>query len=48
VPAPRGAQLIRDDRIDTGLHATGGDARRICDPFGLTIAGAMRCSGTLE
>jgi hypothetical protein len=36
------AQEAREDRILHELHATGGDLRRICDMFGLSIAGASR------
>lgn len=38
-------QRIREDRI---LHeATGGDVRRLCDLFGLSIKGAERYTATL-
>lgn len=36
------AQSIRQDRILDEAHATGGDVRRLCDLFGLSIAGAYR------
>jgi integrase len=36
------AQSIRQDRILDEAHATAGDVRRICDLFGLSIAGAYR------
>ncbi|MGW5518882.1 hypothetical protein [Nocardia africana] len=36
------AQSIRMDRILNEAHATGGDIRRLCDLFGLSIAGAYR------
>ncbi|WP_280316862.1 hypothetical protein [Nocardia wallacei] len=36
------AQSIRMDRILDESHATGGDLRRLCDLFGLSIAGAYR------
>ncbi|WP_405165563.1 hypothetical protein OG203_10930 [Nocardia sp. NBC_01499] len=42
------AQAIREDRILDELHATGGDVRRICDLFGLSIAGAVRYSSALD
>ncbi|WP_454198881.1 hypothetical protein [Nocardia sp. Marseille-Q1738] len=42
------AQAIREDRILDELHATGGDIRRICDLFGLSIAGASRYRSALE
>jgi hypothetical protein len=40
-------QEAREDRILHELHATGGDLRRICDMFGLSIAGASRYSAVL-
>ncbi|MDF9279337.1 hypothetical protein P4U43_16225, partial [Arthrobacter sp. EH-1B-1] len=41
------AQRAREDRILNELHASGGDLRRICDMFGLSIAGASRYSTVL-
>lgn len=41
-------QALREDRILQEIHATGGDVRRICDLFGLTVAGAMRYTTGLE
>ena len=41
------AQQAREDRILHELHASGGDLRRICDMFGLSIAGASRYSTVL-
>ncbi len=41
-------QAIREDRILDELHATGGDVRRICDLFGLTIPGAARYACVLN
>jgi hypothetical protein len=41
-------QLLREDRILSEIHATGGDVRRICDLFGLSIAGATRYLGAVE
>lgn len=35
-------QALREDRILQEIHATGGDVRRICDLFGLTMDTAMR------
>lgn len=35
-------QALREDRILQEIHATGGDIRRICDLFGLTVEGATR------
>lgn len=39
---------LREDRILHEIHATGGDIRRICDLFGLSIAGATRYLKTVE
>ena len=36
------AQNMREDRILDELLATGGDLRRLCDLFGLSISGAER------
>ncbi|MFC9677890.1 hypothetical protein [Streptomyces sp. NPDC056949] len=41
-------QALREDRILQEIHATGGDVRRICDLFGLTVAGAMRYTTGLD
>ncbi|TNB75610.1 hypothetical protein FHJ30_02850 [Arthrobacter sp. BB-1] len=41
------AQKAREDRILHELHANGGDIRRLCDMFGLSIAGASRYSAVL-
>jgi len=38
---------LRSDRILQEIYATGGDVRRICDLFGLTIGGASRYAATL-
>ena len=40
-------QEAREDRILHELHASGGDIRRLCDMFGLSIAGASRYSAVL-
>ena len=40
-------QALREDRILQEIHATGGDVRRICDLFGLTMDTAMRYALTL-
>lgn len=40
-------QALREDRILQEIHATGGDVRRICDLFGITVATAMRYAATL-
>jgi hypothetical protein len=42
------AQALREDRILHELHATGGDVRRLCDLFGLSIGGAERYLATLD
>lgn len=39
---------IRQDRIMDEAHATGGDTRRLCDLFGLSIAGAHRYTDTVD
>jgi hypothetical protein len=41
-------QVIREDRILHELLATGDDVRRICDLFGLSIAGANRYATALN
>jgi hypothetical protein len=41
------ARDIRTDRILDEVHATGGDVRRICDLFGLSVAGALRYTSTI-
>jgi hypothetical protein len=40
-------QALREDRILQEIHATGGDIRRICDLFGLTVQAAVRYADTL-
>ena len=40
-------QALREDRILQEIHATGGDIRRICDLFGLTVDAALRYAITL-
>ena len=40
-------QALREDRILHEIHATGGDVRRICDLFGLSVSSALRYSATL-
>lgn len=42
------AGALREDRILHEIHATGGDVRRICDLFGMTVSGATRYLDTLE
>ncbi len=41
-------QALREDRILNEIHATGGDVRRICDLFGITIDTALRYANTLD
>jgi hypothetical protein len=41
-------QVLREDRILHEIHATGGDVRRLCDLFGLSVEGATRYLKTLE
>ena len=41
-------QALREDRILHEIHATGGDVRRICDLFGLSVEGATRYLKTVE
>jgi hypothetical protein len=41
-------QSPREDRILHEIHASGGDIRRICDLFGLSITGATRYLKTVE
>lgn len=41
-------QSLREDRILHEFHATGGDIRRVCDLFGLSITGATRYLKTVE
>lgn len=42
------AQALREDRILNELLDSGGDVRRICDLFGLTVSGAMRYTAALH
>ncbi|WP_125592197.1 hypothetical protein [Amycolatopsis balhimycina] len=41
-------QSLREDRILHEVHATGGDIRRLCDLFGLSVAGAERYVAVFE
>lgn len=41
-------RALREDRILHEIHATGGDVRRICDLFGLSVDGATRYLNTVE
>jgi hypothetical protein len=45
---PGGVQAIREDRILHEAHASGGDIRRICDLFGLSVTAAERYVATLD
>jgi len=38
---------LREDRILQEIHATGGDVRRVCDLFGLSVESALRYARTL-
>ncbi len=40
-------QALREDRILQEIHATGGDVRRICDLFGLSVSAAQRYAATV-
>ena len=40
------AQAIREDRILYEARASGGDIRRLCDLFGLSVEGAKRYATT--
>lgn len=44
---PGGVNAIRRDRILHEAHATGGDTRRLCDLFGLSIAAASRFTNSI-
>jgi hypothetical protein len=41
-------QVLREDRILHEIHGTGGDVRRICDLFCLSVEGATRYLKTVE
>ena len=41
-------QALREDRILQEIHATGGDVRRVCDLFGLSVEGATRYLKTID
>lgn len=41
-------QALREDRILHEIRATGGDVRRLCDLFGLSVEGATRYLKTVE
>jgi hypothetical protein len=42
------AQALREDRIVQEIHAAGGDIRRLCDLFGLSVEAAMRYATALN
>jgi hypothetical protein len=42
------AQAVREDRILDEVQATGGDVRRICDLFGITVGAALRYAATAD
>lgn len=48
VDYPGGVNAIRRDRILHEAHATGGDTRRLCDLFGLSITAAARFTNTIN
>jgi hypothetical protein len=41
-------QALREDRILHEIRATGGDVRRLCGLFGLSVEGATRYLATIE
>lgn len=41
-------QTLREDRILDEVRATGGDVRRICELFGLSVEGALRYTSTYQ
>lgn len=41
-------QTLREDRILDEVRATGGDVRRICELFGLSVEGALRYTSTYD
>jgi hypothetical protein len=41
-------QLVRLDRIFDEAQTTGGDLRALCDLFGLSVAGAYRCTAVID
>jgi hypothetical protein len=43
-----GIQQIREDRILHETLATGGDVRRLCDLFGISVAAALRYTAVLD
>ena len=45
---PGGSQALREDRILNEAQATGGDVRRLCDLFGISVAAATRYTNTVD
>jgi hypothetical protein len=41
-------QTLREDRILDEIRSTGGDIRRVCELFGLSVDAAMRYAATLD
>ncbi|MDQ8707957.1 hypothetical protein RCO28_36650 [Streptomyces sp. LHD-70] len=39
---------LREDRLLHEAEATGGDPRRICDLFGLSVGAALRYTGAID
>lgn len=39
---------LREDRLLYEAEVTGGDPRRICDLFGLSVGAALRYTGTVD
>ena len=48
IGVPGAAQAIREDRILHEAHASGGDARRLTDLFGLSVQAATRYTDTVD
>lgn len=48
IAIPGAAQAVREDRILNEAQATGGDIRRICDMFGLSVTAAERYAATVD
>lgn len=42
------ARRLREDRLLNEAEATGGDPRRICDLFGLSVGAALRYTSTVD
>ncbi|MEU2856574.1 hypothetical protein [Streptomyces syringium] len=42
------ARRLREDRLLHEAEATGGDRRRICGLFGLSVGAALRYTGTVD